>query len=551
MSRQSGRARGPATAARGKAAVGNRAKITDWESAIFLVAAILWPALYAYYTQQIWEDFFITFRHSQNLVEGHGLVYQPGERVHGFTSPIGVLLPAALLKVATWFGSTGYEGPLLIFRAMGTLAYAGGGWFILRAMQREPECGWASRWLFAALYLLDVKAVGFSVNGMETGFMLLFVGWSFLLLMSRGPWRWLPCGLAWAGLMWTRPDGCFYIAALAVAGLAVDWNRRRERIWSLLKMGLVCAVVYLPWFAWAWSYYGSPVPHTVMVKQHAPSPLEVQTFPLSLITGARLNFAPVYDQSESWPVWLYRAEWLLSVVALFYWAIPGRDRLGRAASCYFLLVTLMRVTAQIFPWYLPPGSMLAWVVIARASERLGTYAIAAWRGKAWPKLAAVAGAAIVFAALYAGVVVSVGGTRQAQVFQALIEDGLRRPIGEWLATRVRPGERVFLECLGYIGYFSRAKMLDHPGLCSPEVAKLSAKKLLIHEEIAALDPEWLVLRINELEAAKQDPTFAERYELVHALDHWELITRVAGRDHGLPFLINDSKFAVLHRKPKS
>src|SRR5262249_19711036 len=49
---------------------------------------------YILYTGHIWEDYLITFRFSKNLVEGNGLVYNLGERLHGFTSPLGVLLPA-------------------------------------------------------------------------------------------------------------------------------------------------------------------------------------------------------------------------------------------------------------------------------------------------------------------------------------------------------------------------------------------------------------------------------------------------------------------------
>src|SRR5437899_2242148 len=33
------------------------------------------------------EDAFITYRYALNLALGHGLVYNPGERVMGFTSP--------------------------------------------------------------------------------------------------------------------------------------------------------------------------------------------------------------------------------------------------------------------------------------------------------------------------------------------------------------------------------------------------------------------------------------------------------------------------------
>ena len=58
---------------------------------LFAGVAFAVPLLYALYTGHIWEDFLITFRFSQNLCEGHGLVYRPGERVYGSTSPLGTL----------------------------------------------------------------------------------------------------------------------------------------------------------------------------------------------------------------------------------------------------------------------------------------------------------------------------------------------------------------------------------------------------------------------------------------------------------------------------
>ena len=50
---------------------------------------------FAAFTQHAWEDYYITYRVSKNLATGHGLVYTVGERVHAFTSPLNVLLPAA------------------------------------------------------------------------------------------------------------------------------------------------------------------------------------------------------------------------------------------------------------------------------------------------------------------------------------------------------------------------------------------------------------------------------------------------------------------------
>ena len=49
---------------------------------------------WAIYTNHTWEDYYITYRASKNLATGHGLTFTQGERVHSFTSPLGVLLPA-------------------------------------------------------------------------------------------------------------------------------------------------------------------------------------------------------------------------------------------------------------------------------------------------------------------------------------------------------------------------------------------------------------------------------------------------------------------------
>lgn len=45
-----------------------------WGAAVL----ILLPAFYWLWTGQVWEDFLITFRHSENLVAGHGLSYHEG-----------------------------------------------------------------------------------------------------------------------------------------------------------------------------------------------------------------------------------------------------------------------------------------------------------------------------------------------------------------------------------------------------------------------------------------------------------------------------------------
>ena len=43
------------------------------------------------------DDAYISFRYAENLVRGEGLVYNPGERVEGYSNLLHVLISAALL----------------------------------------------------------------------------------------------------------------------------------------------------------------------------------------------------------------------------------------------------------------------------------------------------------------------------------------------------------------------------------------------------------------------------------------------------------------------
>src|SRR3954462_8506961 len=45
------------------------------------------------------DDSYITLRYAHNLISGHGAVSNPGERVEGYSSPLHMLLLAALLKL--------------------------------------------------------------------------------------------------------------------------------------------------------------------------------------------------------------------------------------------------------------------------------------------------------------------------------------------------------------------------------------------------------------------------------------------------------------------
>jgi arabinofuranosyltransferase len=45
------------------------------------------------------DDAYISFRYARNLIEGHGLVFNPGEKVEGYTNFLWVLIIAMGMKL--------------------------------------------------------------------------------------------------------------------------------------------------------------------------------------------------------------------------------------------------------------------------------------------------------------------------------------------------------------------------------------------------------------------------------------------------------------------
>jgi hypothetical protein len=68
-------------------------------SELLLVAVV--SALHAWAWDFVSDDTFINLRYSQNLLAGHGLVFNAGERVEAFSSLTWVLLTASLAALGS------------------------------------------------------------------------------------------------------------------------------------------------------------------------------------------------------------------------------------------------------------------------------------------------------------------------------------------------------------------------------------------------------------------------------------------------------------------
>jgi hypothetical protein len=212
----------------------------------------------------------------------------------------------------------------------------------------------------------------------------------------------------------------------------------------------------------------------------------------------------------------------------------------RALSVAALLAHLYLsfIVKFVFPWYVPSVTIITVIVLALLMDQVLSGDLGVLQRPVALTLLAATSALTLCTA------------HQLAVQQTVVE-GNRKQIGLWLKENSASNrERVFLEPLGYIGFFSNLKMYDFPGLSSPEVV---AARRALHtdsyaELIAYLKPEWLVLRPHEVhEIYRSSPVLLkEAYTVANVFDVSRDVDSFAflpGRD----YLKFDQTFVVYRR----
>ncbi len=238
------------------------------------IAAVVTGAVLAAVRSWVCDDAFISFRYADHLVRGHGLVFNLGERVEGFTNLAWTLWTALGLRLGaaaeTWAGGWG----IACFAA--TLALlAHRGWAIAQAGARAGRVVDAV-WPLPAAALLGAihrEWTVFATSGLETSAFTLLAFAGYLLVCPVGPGalgdldgpRAGPRRLAAAGLVLalaslTRPDGVVFAAVCGV------WVLAGRDLRGALALAGGFAVLWLPVTIWRIAYYGDVFPNTYYAK---------------------------------------------------------------------------------------------------------------------------------------------------------------------------------------------------------------------------------------------------------------------------------------------
>lgn len=194
------------------------------------------------------DDAYISLRYAQNFASGHGLVYNPGERVEGYTN----FLMTLVMSVPFFVGCD----PVTFVKAFGWLTGVSL-LFSTGELVRRLAGRLASVVVVLAM-ALDLHFVWWCGGGLETMLVSALYVPALLLLDRR---RLVPAAVLFALAALTRMETA--ILFVAAFGFLVV---RRERFRDLVRFGAVFTAIFGGYFLARFAYYGWLFPNTYYAK---------------------------------------------------------------------------------------------------------------------------------------------------------------------------------------------------------------------------------------------------------------------------------------------
>jgi hypothetical protein len=172
---------------------------------IILFLALCFLFLISTYYNFISDDAFITFRYVKNILRGYGPVYNRGEFVEGFTSPLWLILLTFVSKLGidTVFAGRFFS---LFFSASSIILF----YFIVKKLRFSYASILVSLWFFVSSNVIAVWSLG----GLEITFYtfaLLLSYYCFVFLMNGNKRMYVFMFLLHLSLLLIRLEGVFVV----------------------------------------------------------------------------------------------------------------------------------------------------------------------------------------------------------------------------------------------------------------------------------------------------------------------------------------------------
>jgi hypothetical protein len=431
--------------------------VSRWSVAIATALASMGIGMAVLLSTQPEEDAFILFRYVNNLVAGHGVVFNPGDvHAEGATDFLWMLLLGGLAAL----GLDAAVGAVVLNAVGAGLATA----ILFRVVAASPATRLARSAWFILLPIVVLSSSGASAG--YGGFSSMLYAAGALLAIHLGlelpvtKLLWLPPLALALGLF--RPDGVLLGAGVAAIGGVRAWRSSSVRPY-LLSLGAV-TLVGAGYFVWRLHYFGLALPLPLYVKARAGEPEKLAQLPALL----------------QWPF-----ARLPGLGANLHWFTAGGALAAIAVAAVSSLL-LLRRERSLGPWparLLPALPCLAlWAGLCLAYQIQNVD----WRFQAPLHLAALyfafrgvraittrrivapaVGTALLAVAMAGSIWVGwIRAVRQLHPERGGYLDTFAARLGEALP----PGTRIALTEAGRLPFWTEAQVMDTIGLNTPETA---------------------------------------------------------------------------------
>ena len=474
---------------------------------LFTVYALLLTALFLahaffYYSvlgTDAVDDAYISFRYAQNAIRGNGLMFNPGERVEGFTN---FLWTAGMIPIEGAGIDVGRASMVL-----GALIGLGLMWLVIRFAQ-YVDAPRGVGWLAALLLAVDGSFVLWAVSGLETVLFafLVFAGaflyvreqkWdtdkrgqtqtgtinprssAFIRVQNDFPFS----GIFFALAGMTRPEGLM-IFAITVAHQA-SWRILAERrLFTMrdLLRGVAFTIIFVPYWLGRWYYFKSFLPNSFYAKVSASGPAAqitrgwnhlsqfvgvhlgwLITLPpvIALISSFRPHVSHNLQPATHRTSRLFWTTYFAAIIipyASYIVYVGGDWSVGRFFVPFLALFYLLFSTGIVNVWNILVDK---WFKLGISAQRYGGLAVS------------VSIALLIFGAS--------SWMGEYGIFISGFDAGnatlARETMGKWLKTHVPPDTWIAVDAAGQVPYFSELPAIDMFGINDLHIGRMPVATL--------------------------------------------------------------------------
>lgn len=413
------------------------------------VAVLLLVCIASWGHQQYYDfqhdDAYISYRYARNWVDGHGPVFNAGERVEGYSNFLHVVALATLHSLGIPLATAS--------RTLGTMS----AWLLIVATFAVARCLFTRSagiaLLPAAVVALHAGVAVWARSGLETlpfSVLLTVAQLIFLLELRHARGHWVS-GLAYGLCALVRADGFVFVAPAILFSIV---SHRARYIPSLI---VPFAVVTTPHLVWRIQYYGALLPNSYYAK-------------------------------VGWSFWqpvrgiFYSYQYVRAFGGLLLFVLPlllilfrdrarDRARLFLGLSLAVGMIYIVGVGGDHMPmsrFFVPLVPALTILTVEALIELSARLRQSGQRGTA-------VGALIGLTLLVSGVLPSLNRRRlpyTAAVANKLFVEQWRMA-GEWFRDNLAADASIAAQPVGAIGFFSKRPLIDMYGINDPHIARVA------------------------------------------------------------------------------